>query len=258
MYKFIVSILVLCAFDNALAARKVNFETLQQVAKIGEIYNINILFSSENNSKGESYAIAHYGGYYMGRCNDHGPCGCGAISNVSLLKFGEKEKLDLIETKTVGNSCSSSEDSQYSVKYNKEYVFLFSEKDGVMALAYLLNKNNPELGFVAEQNYIKSVEETELNNSYVSDMPYIDNKPGFNCKKASNYVEKQICNSVELSELDAKMSSLYKDLLNSGGNIDASMLKRSQIEFNSARVKLCADVVCIKELTSNRIIELTK
>lgn len=249
--------LTICACNSSLAARKVNFENLQEVVNIGEIYNINVLFSSENNSKGESYVVAHYGGYYMGRCNDHGPCGCASVANVSLFKFSDKGKLNLIDSKLVDNTCSASEDNQYSVKYNKEYIFLFSEKSGTMNLVYVLNKSNLDFGFIAatqdEKNSTNT--STELIDSYVSDAPYTDNKPGFDCKRASNYIENQICSSVELSELDSKMSRLYKNLINHG-IVDVSMLKKSQIQFNATRSKLCADIVCIKDLTSKRITEL--
>jgi uncharacterized protein YecT (DUF1311 family) len=258
MYKFIVAVLFFSVFPSALAARQVNLESLEQIVNVGEIYNINILFSSKSNSKGENYVVAHYGGYYSGSCKGQGPCGCGNTGYVSIIKFSENEKPNLIETKTVEDSCSNSEENQYSVKYSKEYVFLFSEKGE--SPAYFINKSNLELSFITTGNNFTYASDSplELNDSYVGDAPYTENNPGFSCKEASNYVEKQICNSVELTELDAKMSTLYRNLLNKASDTDASNLKKSQIEFNKTRAKLCTDVACIKEMTSNRITKLSR
>ncbi|RBQ28573.1 lysozyme inhibitor LprI family protein [Aliarcobacter vitoriensis] len=75
----------------------------------------------------------------------------------------------------------------------------------------------------------------------------------FNCTKASSYVEKMICADAQLSELDSKMGTLYKEASKNTTN------KKELLDKQRTWVKdreNCTNVYCIFLSTKNRISQL--
>jgi len=79
--------------------------------------------------------------------------------------------------------------------------------------------------------------------------------PSFDCSKASNKVEKLICDDRELSKLDVELSKAYQATRDS--STDKDQLKKDQISW----VKLsraCEDKSCLKSALEMRLKQLTK
>lgn len=86
----------------------------------------------------------------------------------------------------------------------------------------------------------------------------IDNRasdsPSFDCKKARSATDTAICNDSELSQLDAKMASLYRRVMEQAPPSHAQTLKESQRQWLRERAQLCdGDRACIKQQFDQRI-----
>ena len=79
---------------------------------------------------------------------------------------------------------------------------------------------------------------------------------GFDCSKATTFIEQAICSNKQLSELDDSLAKAYKKSLASQGN--AETIKNRQKEWLSKERNACKDVSCIKNSYDKRLAELTK
>lgn len=78
--------------------------------------------------------------------------------------------------------------------------------------------------------------------------------PSFNCLNASTRVEKMICNSEELSKLDAQLSVVYKATLSV--DPEKELLKKYQDNWRKNIRDACSIESCVKSVYKNRIAEL--
>lgn len=76
----------------------------------------------------------------------------------------------------------------------------------------------------------------------------------FDCAKAENEIEKMICSNKNLSELDNKMSSQFKNALAEAKH--ASLLIKEQRQWIAERNK-CTGTSCLEESYSHRIAQLS-
>jgi hypothetical protein len=76
--------------------------------------------------------------------------------------------------------------------------------------------------------------------------------PAFNCARAKSNVEHLICNTPELSKLDAQLGNIF---LNSSGQagLDAKALRRDEDQWLLKVRDVCTDVVCLKTAYQQRI-----
>lgn len=90
------------------------------------------------------------------------------------------------------------------------------------------------------------------SNSAPDNSPFA---PSFDCAKASNKVEKLICDDRELSKLDVDLSKAYQSARDA--STDKDQLKKDQISW----VKLsraCEDKSCVKSALEMRLSQLKK
>lgn len=78
---------------------------------------------------------------------------------------------------------------------------------------------------------------------------------GFDCAKAASAVEKSICSNGSLSELDSRLSHLYRDTLAEVSGRDAERVKNDQRAWIKERNR-CGDDKCLADSYSKRIEEL--
>lgn len=78
--------------------------------------------------------------------------------------------------------------------------------------------------------------------------------PSFNCQNASTKIEKMICGSDELSELDGQLAATYKDALSF--NPDKELLKQQQNNWRKNNRDACSTESCVKSAYKKRINEL--
>ena len=134
---------------------------------------------------------------------------------------------------------------------------LADQADSVRDLEKLSDLNEKLLEERKNDNVANNVQTTPSN---VKDenvaTPKVDSsitnqisRPSFDCNKASNFVEKTICNEVDLSKLDVKLDKLYKDALSV---YPKPQLKSEQIAWIKVR-NLCLDKVCIESAYKSRI-----
>ncbi len=81
-------------------------------------------------------------------------------------------------------------------------------------------------------------------------------RPSFDCGKAANYVEKEICSSEKLAVLDVALAEAYQQRLNETAAADRSDFKSDQIAFIRTRNAQCRSATCIEELTRERLARL--
>ena len=79
--------------------------------------------------------------------------------------------------------------------------------------------------------------------------------PSFDCTKASTGAERLICNSRELSEIDVKMSQVFKKEINS--SVDKTPLKDSQRKWRKNTRDACSDSSCMLKAYQTRIDEIS-
>lgn len=82
-------------------------------------------------------------------------------------------------------------------------------------------------------------------------------KPSFDCSKASNKVERMVCGSSQLANLDVELPRVYKVALKDGLPVPANELKSSQKEWNRQK-NLCQNEWCLVEKYQDRISYLTE
>lgn len=73
--------------------------------------------------------------------------------------------------------------------------------------------------------------------------------PSFDCRKAATTIEKQICASPKLSELDAKLTETYQELKQF---VDKKELKSEQITWVKTRNR-CVDTACLEQSYEERL-----
>ena len=78
---------------------------------------------------------------------------------------------------------------------------------------------------------------------------------GFDCTKASTFVEKAICSDRELSELDDMLTAAYQKALASSS--DPAKTKTEQRQWLNAERNQCKDSQCIKAAYARRLQKLT-
>lgn len=77
------------------------------------------------------------------------------------------------------------------------------------------------------------------------------NAASFDCSKASNAVEREVCNNEELSTLDEKLSKAYKAAINQSTQQDA--VKATQRLWIKERNQCASDAMCLKNAYISRI-----
>ena len=99
-------------------------------------------------------------------------------------------------------------------------------------------------------------DQTETNILYTqlteSSIEYF--APSFNCTKAITNLERLICSSKELSELDLRLAKAYKIAMNA--TTDKNTLKSEQIYWRKNERDSCNDIQCISISYKNRIQQL--
>ncbi len=78
---------------------------------------------------------------------------------------------------------------------------------------------------------------------------------GFDCKKASNFIEHTICNDKQLSDLDSQLTIIYRNAIRPENK---SRLLLEQRTWLKTKRNLCQDSTCLKEAYTLRIDELSK
>lgn len=117
--------------------------------------------------------------------------------------------------------------------------------------------------YIEPKDFVFKFKRYKLDSLDLAESPYysifpMDIDPSFDCSKASTPVEKAICRSVELSQLDKELTSLYKKALNAKGD----EVKITQKKWISDRDKQCEGknneeiTQLLKDLYSKRIEEL--
>ena len=77
---------------------------------------------------------------------------------------------------------------------------------------------------------------------------------GFDCSKASSFVEKTVCSDRELSNLDDLLATSYKRALSKSSDLNS--LKSQQREWIKQGRDQCKDIACIRAAYSKRLAEL--
>lgn len=93
---------------------------------------------------------------------------------------------------------------------------------------------------------------TEKTPSTIASRP--SKSPSFNCQNASTRIERMICSSDELAELDVQLSVAYKNaqLVNS----DKELLKKQQDNWRKNNRDTCSSEPCVKSAYRSRTAEL--
>jgi uncharacterized protein len=81
--------------------------------------------------------------------------------------------------------------------------------------------------------------------------------PSFSCASASNDVEKTICASQELSDLDAQLVDIYNAVRKKVPAADQAALKESQVIWIGQRNGCGDNVGCLEDAYRGRIEALT-
>jgi hypothetical protein len=84
-------------------------------------------------------------------------------------------------------------------------------------------------------------------------MPYV-HSASFDCAKAKTKIEKLICANPKLSQLDEKVSALYKKVLEQSPVPEDT--KEQQREWVKDPRNLCKDAACLEEAYASRISDL--
>ena len=86
-------------------------------------------------------------------------------------------------------------------------------------------------------------------------MPYV-HSASFDCAKAKTKIDKLVCGDPKLSELDEKLSGLYKKALDLSPVPEDS--KDQQRDWVKGSRNTCKDAACLEEAYTSRISELEK
>lgn len=89
----------------------------------------------------------------------------------------------------------------------------------------------------------------------VANIPRLQS-PSFSCDSATSNVEKIICSSDRLVQLDANLAAAYKDLISRSPEDKTNLIKDDRIKFIAQRNKECDTIKCIKEMTKKKISRL--
>jgi hypothetical protein len=82
--------------------------------------------------------------------------------------------------------------------------------------------------------------------------------PSFNCSKASTQVEIMVCGNTELSALDRKMVTAYKDVLASASPDNIIRIKSEGTRWRTSIRDKCGAVECVRNAYLTRIGELSR
>ncbi len=91
---------------------------------------------------------------------------------------------------------------------------------------------------------IKSLKQLSLF-TLLSSVSMFAYSAGFDCGKASIWVEKSICHNSELSKLDEQMTAIYRQQL-ANDKDSATYLKNQQREWLSYHRNTCKTIACLK------------
>ena len=80
--------------------------------------------------------------------------------------------------------------------------------------------------------------------------------PSFDCGTASNDVERLICKSDSLIEIDANLASLYEGLLIKSSGDKKQEIVKNRSDFIELRRKKCNSSKCIESMTTRKISRL--
>jgi uncharacterized protein len=92
-----------------------------------------------------------------------------------------------------------------------------------------------------------------LTAIFLAWMPYV-HSASFDCAKAKTKIEKLICANPKLSQLDEKVSALYKKVLEQSPVPEDT--KEQQREWVKDPRNLCKDAACLEEAYASRISDL--
>ena len=105
----------------------------------------------------------------------------------------------------------------------------------------------------ARMDAIESVKRSILKHKNYSDLSV---RPSFNCAKVRTITERTICGNSELSNADARMSSVYSQLRQSLSKTDFGLLRNKQRSWLKHRGYCFGDISCLSQAYKSRIIEL--
>lgn len=77
----------------------------------------------------------------------------------------------------------------------------------------------------------------------------------FDCRKASNFVENEICKDPELSRLDDDLDLAYQSAIDGKSKSATAALKKQQMKWLSQR-DACQTNSCVKKSYQKRLIDL--
>lgn len=87
-------------------------------------------------------------------------------------------------------------------------------------------------------------------------------KASFDCAKATSEIEKTICGSKALADLDLELAAIYKDLISNLFQSEINRLKEEQLQWLAARDASCVKArikeACLQDLYSARVETLKK
>jgi uncharacterized protein len=78
----------------------------------------------------------------------------------------------------------------------------------------------------------------------------------FDCQKASNFVEKAICQNPTLSALDDELATVFQQALDNSKNPDS--LKKQEVTWLKTKRDTCQTTACVEKAYKNRIAALNK
>ena len=78
---------------------------------------------------------------------------------------------------------------------------------------------------------------------------------GFDCQKATTFVEKVICQNPSLSSLDEELNSVFNAIKDNSRN--PQTLKKQQLVWLKTKRDLCQTVTCLDDVYKERIIALS-
>lgn len=80
--------------------------------------------------------------------------------------------------------------------------------------------------------------------------------PSFDCTKAATPVEKMICDSAELAEVDQQLAATYKKAL--GASNDVAAMRKAQNAWRREARDICRDAKCVMDAYRTKLAELSQ
>ena len=114
------------------------------------------------------------------------------------------------------------------------------------------NQNNQQVNPSEVQKPDQPTQEPKTSNTDAAVIPV---KPSFDCSKATNTVEKMICDDKALSQLDYEMGMSYKDAIDINTENDRPAIKAEQLAWIKQR-NACLTSGCVVKSYTQRLKEL--